>query len=192
MAAAHKPLNIDCENCGQSNPPSNAICLKCDASFAFLSKPTSAWEPSDYSQWLFANHFQLAQLAAIGGAPSLSRSHQLHFYIGHFYYQVLNGGMWQYLENPCGPDAPKLVEALVEIGAPRTAAVVTEALAFFPNGRPQEDDEERAISIEAIPEDVGQRLDGLAANLVNGTRSPEDLLRLLQRRCAVLESNGLQ
>lgn len=190
MTAAHKSLNMDCENCGHSNPPPHATCAQCGASFAFIGKPTSAWEPWDYSQWLFANHFQIVQLAAEEGWSSLPRSQQLNFFVGYFYYQVLNGGLWQYFQNPCGPDAPKLVEALMEIGAPQTAGVIAQALAFFPGGQPQNDEEERGLSIDAIPQDVAHRLDGLVANLVNGEPPSEDLLQLLQRRCAVLQEDA--
>ena len=176
-------MNVDCEHCGHSNkPPAPVKCGKCGESFSFFTDPVSEWEPWDYSKWLFAHHFQIVDLAYAKGWQALPRSLQLNYLVGYFYYQFLNGGLPQYLMNPCGPDAPELVDALREVEAPQTADVVAQLLRFFPDGRPPLNQAERDDYVMAIPDDVLDQLGDLATHLVNEEDTPEDLLVLLHRR----------
>ncbi|MFZ6870928.1 DMP19 family protein [Undibacterium sp. Di27W] len=115
---------------------------------------------------------------------TFTRDIQLNYLIGYFYYQLMNGGLWQYLANPCGVDAPQLVVALEEIGAKETAKIIAESLAFFPDGEPQANHELRWQALSSIPDEIRERLDDHLTTLVNDASSPENLLSLLQSQCA--------
>jgi Domain of unknown function (DUF4375) len=170
-------LPIDCENCGHSNAPSAIACEGCSESFNFVVLPVEKWQPWDYSAWLYSRHFQICQLVADDGYDALSRAQQLNYLVGYLYYQYMNGMLWQYIDNPCGADAPLLHVALLEINAPKTADLIAQLLMHFPNGKTQADQDERAESLEKITDAEWKQLDKKADKIINAEH-PELILRL--------------
>ncbi len=181
-------MELECENCGARGLPSGTKCGACGDDYGFLEKPVSAWEPWDYSKWLFSKHFQICEKVEKVGLLSCSRSEQLNYLVGYFFYQVQNGGLWQYIANPCGSDAPSLAVALEEIGAHKLKELITEVCSFFPGGQPQESMEAREASIESLESSVAEGLDERAGALINCENDSEDLIALLYARCAELEA----
>jgi hypothetical protein len=170
-------LPIDCENCGHSSAPSALACERCNGPFNFVALPVEKWQPLDYSAWMFSRHFQICQLVANEGYDALSRAQQLNYLVGYLYYQYMNGGLLQYIDNPCGADAPLLHAALLEINAPKTSALIAQLLTHFPNGQTQADQNERAESLEKITDSQWAQLNKTADKVINAS-FPELILRL--------------
>jgi Domain of unknown function (DUF4375) len=170
-------LPIDCENCGHTSAPSALACEGCSEAFNFIRLPVEKWQPWDYSAWLFSRHFQICKLVEIDGYDALNRAQQLNYLVGYLYYQYMNGGLWQYIDNPCGADARLLHAALLEIKAPKTADLIAQLLAYFPNGKTQADQHERAKSLEKITDAQWEQLDKTADKVINA-KLPELILRL--------------
>jgi hypothetical protein len=106
----------------------------------------------------------------------LSRSEQVFRLVWELEGQVNNGGFEQYFFNQSGDFAHAVVAALQEIGAPRTANVVSRAVAVFPVGRPPEDEVARRALLEVLPEEA---LDLLSRPDEEFYRYEEDLTGLL-------------
>ncbi len=174
-------MHIDCEHCGKGSPLDSKTCVNCAEPFRFLEFPDSLWEPQDYSMWLYSQHFQIYEKCLAQGLDALSRDERLNYLVGYLYYQVHNGGVWQYMTNPCGEDAPLLAEALIEIGATQTAAAIKECLALFPGGAPSSRQDERDEAVDAIPDDLADELADKVSSLVCEQHSPEDLVVLLRK-----------
>jgi Domain of unknown function (DUF4375) len=170
-------LSIDCEQCGHSSAPNATACEGCSEKFAFVSQAVTDWQPRDYSAWLFSRHFQICKLVDESGYDALSRPQQLNYLVGYLYYQYMNGGLWQYIENPCGADASLLHAALLEIKAPKTADLIAQLLTHFPNNQPQLDENERAESLDKISEADWKLLDKKADKIINA-ELPEMIIQL--------------
>ena len=184
-------MHIECENCGESTPIGNTECIGCSESFDFLNKEDDSWEPNDYSMWLYSQHFQICQKCYQHGLSALSPTERLNYLVGYLYYQVHNGGVWQYLTNPCGPEAPHLSEALRSIGAPHHAAALDECLSYFPPEGPPQDQDERDEIVEKIPDSVADKLAAKVTDLVCAEDSVENLLVLLRRAIRGMETGGI-
>jgi hypothetical protein len=173
-------MHIDCENCGEASPLGALACVNCSEPFNFLHNDDAAWEPNDYSMWLYSQHFQICKKCYDHGIDALSASERLNYLVGYLYYQVLNGGVWQYMANPCGPDAVKLSAALKSIGAHQLAAAIDECLSYFPPGGPPIEEGTRDEFIDNIPEQAADELDEKISNLIGDEDSAEDILVLLR------------
>lgn len=74
--------------------------------------------------------------------------------IGWLDYEATLGGVLGWLTN-MGEYGPDTVKALEAVGAHQCAAIVREILAFFPEGTPASEDQERVRQIMAV-EDVAE------------------------------------
>ena len=175
----------------------------------FLLKSPVKWLPLDYHSWLYSRHYQIYDKVTRSGIQACQRDEQLNYLVGYLYFQVQNGGLWQYFFNPCGPDAPDLLLALEEIGAYRLGRVIREACSFFPDGRPTGSFEERDASMGKIDERVAASLENKVQKLVGPFTLPtyvmarlratwlryllgpgQDLLPLLRAACARHEAKS--
>ena len=177
---------IECYYCGTRNSPASQACSKCSTDFSFLRIPTEALSYEQLHAWLFASHFQICERVEASGLASLTASEQANYLVGYLYFQVENGGVWQYFFNPCGPDAPLLEETLWKIGARKTAEAMSACLTHFPRGLPPVDMDARSEIIDQIPEIDAQSLDTAVVTLLLGEQSSEGLpeeevLRLLKQ-----------
>ena len=77
--------------------------------------------------------------------------------------EVNNGGFAQFFENSAGDHALDTIDALKTLGAPRMAALVSDAVSVFPNGRPAEDRERRQEQLARLDEQAKAKLDQLDA-----------------------------
>jgi hypothetical protein len=76
--------------------------------------------------------------------------------------EVSNGGLHQFFINPTGVLAPEARDAFERVGFRVTAAVLAEAMAFFGNPYPREQ-EIRATRLEAIPGKTREKWDPFLA-----------------------------
>jgi hypothetical protein len=74
------------------------------------------------------------------------------------YSEVYNGGLWQYFANSSGEDAPVVSEALKEIGAAETAAIVEAAISELGVDVPWKDEMGRQAAIHNLPKHIRKRL----------------------------------
>jgi Domain of unknown function (DUF4375) len=68
--------------------------------------------------------------------------------------EVMNGGFNQYFFNSAGNDAAAAIQALAEIGATKTGALLAEACSKFPGGMPSAERFPRQEQIEQVDPDV--------------------------------------
>ena len=66
---------------------------------------------------------------------------------------VCNGGFWQFFENPTGVMAPEALEAFGAIGLPEWADLLAQAMKFFGEPYPREQDE-RLEQLDRIPKSM--------------------------------------
>ena len=169
MTLHHAGLNIDCDYCGHANAETATRCDKCQHPFTFRTLPLAQWTGGEHYSWMFAYTFQLCNKVEAQGFAALPRSQQIHFLVGYFYTQVMNGGVGQFFFNPSGPHAPELVCALQEINAPLLAGVLAPVVAKFPNGQPPQDLTERATCMDAMgDEDFWNKLDAAGLGRQHG------------------------
>ncbi|MEX0703883.1 MAG: DUF4375 domain-containing protein [Planctomycetales bacterium] len=76
--------------------------------------------------------------------------------------EVENGGFYQWIMNSTGMYVRETRDALLEIGAPRVAALVEEAMRMFPGGCPARDKGERFHQLMALDRTAGDKLDELS------------------------------
>lgn len=86
---------------------------------------------------------------------ALPPSLEVVYLIGQLSFEVMQGGVYGWLNN-VGERGPDTVKALEAVGAHQCAAIVREILAFFPEGAPAFDGQERVRQMEDIGE-VGER-----------------------------------
>ena len=191
MTLHHAGLNIDCDYCGHANAETATRCDKCQHPFTFRTLPLAQWTGGEHYSWMFAYTFQLCNKVEAQGFAALPRSQQIHFLVGYFYTQVMNGGVGQFFFNPSGPHAPELVRALQDIHAPLLAGVLAPVVAQFPNGQPPQDMTERATCMDAIGDEAfWDKLDADVSALVDSADSPEDTLKLMYHACQALADQG--
>ena len=185
-APLHYPgLEIDCDYCGHRSSAQALACEGCKRAFKFRSKDASQWTGQELYSWMYAYSFQLDEKVQAEGYEALPRNEQMHYLVGYFYTQVLNGGVGQYFFNPSGPTSPQLVQALKDMGAVKLAALLAPVVQQFPDGQPPEAMEARAACMDAMgDEDFWEALDEKVTALVDSKDSPEDLLALLYAACA--------
>lgn len=117
---------------------------------------------------------------------ALPPSLQVVHLISDLEVEVAQGGVLGWLINSSGPYGPDTVNALETVGAHQCAAIVREILAFFPEGTPSFDDEERIRQIDAV-EDVAE---GHWRELGNRLLTwPDDIYALLGKFIAEHESD---
>jgi len=108
----------------------------------------------------------------------LSRPEQVFRSVWDLESDVNNGGFDQYYWNSSGDTAFAAVDALVEISAHATAAIVTRAHEAFPGGAPSKDQSTRQELVEAITAEAEGRWESLDSEFC---RYPDDLTELLFR-----------
>ena len=176
---------IECYYCGERSPQESQNCVKCNTSFSFLTIPAGQLTDEQLHAWLFSEHYQIYEQAQRAGLASLTVAQRLNYLVGYLYFQVENGGVWQYFSNPCGPDAPLLVGALETIGAIETARAIQACLDNFPDGAPPHSAADRSAIIANIPEAQRAQLDDRIVALLLGEQTTDGLpeegvLRLLK------------
>lgn len=175
--------HIACSYCGENSPTTALHCQHCDDDFGFMQKAVEQWQAEDYYNWLYATHWPLCERVEALGIASLNHAQKLNYLVGYFHFQIMNGGIWQYFFNPCGPDAPQLVAALNEIGAKNIADLVDACLDYFPNKQPPDNMEERAAILDTIPEEHATELEEKITALVDTANPKKDVLRKLYNAC---------
>lgn len=185
MALHYPGLKIDCDYCGHRSPEQALACEECKQAFKFRSKDASQWTGQELYSWMFAYSFQLDEKVQALGYESLPRNEQMHYLVGYFYTQAMNGGVGQYFFNPSALTSPQLVQALKDMGALKLAALLEPVVQRFPDGQPPEAMEARAACMDAMgDEDWWEALDKPVMALIDAKDSPEDLLALLYAACA--------
>jgi hypothetical protein len=103
--------------------------------------------------------------AGPAGLEGLRPAEQVVFCIDGLEREVNNGGFEQFFINSPGEYATQTESALRTIGARHTAALVTQAIAVFPDG-PSPDHDRRAEQVDALPDEALALLDSLTAEFV--------------------------
>ena len=101
-------------------------------------------------------------------------------------FEVTLGGVLGWLTNSSGKYGPDTVKALEAIGAPKCAAIVREVLAFFPEGTPAFEDQERVRQILAVEDVAESHWSDLGDRLLAW---PEDIYVLLEKFIAEHEAD---
>lgn len=95
------------------------------------------------------------------GYEQLTPAERVVFCLDGLEREVNNGGFSQFFENSAGDHALETVEALRTLGAPRVAALVAQAVAVFPAGRPATDRERRQQQLAQLDDRARAKLDQL-------------------------------
>jgi hypothetical protein len=90
---------------------------------------------------------------------ALSASARTLYYVEIFNGEVLNGGFSQFFSNSSGEYAHEALAALQELGAPRAAGLLQQAMAAFPGGRVPPQRRSRYEQLERIDPAVLDALD---------------------------------
>lgn len=174
-------LQLECDYCGHRSAIDSASCEKCRRDYTFLAAPVANWTSDQCYRWLRAQHYLFYERFEADGnsLASLTQEERLNFYVGYLVFQVENGGVSQYLVNPCGPDAPECVDALKAIGAPKWAALLKSYLKLFPDGRPSHSMDERSDCLERMSIWRAFLINRQENQLVEGLERPREDLPLL-------------
>jgi hypothetical protein len=104
----------------------------------------------------------LGQLCAYGEDISKLNKHQRIFYLNQcLEREVNNGGFNQYYFNSSGDFAEETVDSLKAIGAEKTATILSQANAVFPNGKVPASIDERQKNLEEIEESVNEQWENI-------------------------------
>jgi len=129
----------------------------------------------DETQFAIAlSNLVFAREAAVGYAQ-LSIPERVVFCVDGLEREVNNGGFAQFFENSAGDHALDTIDGLRALGAPKLAALVTEAVRMFPQGRPATDRERRQRQLDQLDQAARDRLDQLDTAFY---QSPENLAAL--------------
>ncbi|HEX9580814.1 MAG TPA: DMP19 family protein [Gemmatimonadales bacterium] len=115
-----------------------------------------------------------AREAAVGFGR-LTAPERVVFCLDALEREVNNGGFAQFFENSSGDYALETIEALRALGATRVAALVAQAVAVFPGGRPEPDRERRQAQVGRLDNTARAKLDQLDGAFYD---SPENLAAL--------------
>jgi hypothetical protein len=110
------------------------------------------------------------------GITSLSEAEQTFLFVWGFGGQVDNGGLEQFFFNSTGEFAVETVNALREVGAARSAAILATAISLFgPSGVPG-DLERRNDALEAFSDDAAFRMTELTEQYFDDNERQDELL----------------
>jgi len=112
------------------------------------------------------------------GYEALTPSEQVVFCLDGLEREVNNGGFHQFFLNSSGDHSLATPPALRALGAVRVAAIVEQALAVFPAGRPAQEPSRRRAQVEALGESQLGDLERLDAAF---RKYPEPLAELERR-----------
>ena len=105
----------------------------------------------------------IGELCNYGDDFSKLTDHQKLFYLNqNLEREVNNGGFNQYFSNLSGDNSHETILSLTEIGAYKTAAILTKAIEQFPNKQVPKDSDKRIETInqiEAFANEVWNDLD---------------------------------
>jgi len=108
---------------------------------------------------------------------SLPQPLQVVSLINWIEFETVLGGTYGWLIN-MGEYGPDTVKAFETIGAHQCATIVREILAFFPQGMPSAEDQERVRQMMAVEDDANSHWGDLGDRLL---RWPDDVHSLLQQ-----------
>jgi hypothetical protein len=106
---------------------------------------------------LWGNPWPVPWEQSLERLPSTVRNWRVVFELNE---EVCNGGFMQYAANESWSGSPYLVQALEAIGAPRTSALVHEALTVL-GSLPIDDWAKRKAAVDAFPAGAREKLDAL-------------------------------
>ncbi len=109
---------------------------------------------------------------------ALSPTLQVVHLVGRLESEVILGGVLGWLINSSGHHGPATVKALEAIRAHQCASIVREILAFFPEGTPAAEDQERVRQILAVEDVAESHWSDLGDRLLTW---PDDIYVLLQK-----------
>lgn len=90
--------------------------------------------------------------------------------------EINNGGLFQYFYNSVGDHAAETLADLKAIGATKTAAVLEEAMARFPQGKPNPDRVLRQRQLQRLESLTGREFDDLDQRFYYRSEALADLL----------------
>jgi hypothetical protein len=93
--------------------------------------------------------------------PALSYPQVVFYFNQELEREVNNGGFSQYFENSSGRYANDTIDMLREIGADRTAKILEEAIAFFPNKKVPTDEDLKMGAYNQIKDEANKGWDML-------------------------------
>ena len=127
-------------------------------------------------QYLFSLAEDIQRRQIKSGLHSLSLSEQVFAVVWSLEAEVNNGGFQQYFFNSAGDHAAAAKIALVSIGAPNTAAVLSQAMALFGSSGPSEDRNARQEQLGILEQASDEPFESLDQEFL---RYPENLSKLL-------------
>ena len=90
--------------------------------------------------------------------------------------EIGNGGLEQYLFNSSGDWAGDTPGAFLDMGMPELAAILREAFAVFPAGKPSPDPAARRTQLDALPPSARERLDALTRAFLDAEADADRML----------------
>ena len=104
----------------------------------------------DYDAWALEAGIDATTKAHTAGWESLTEIERIFCVVNDIEREVYNGGFDQFFYNSSGDFSMYAVEYLVKLGAMDTAKIVQKALSFFPNSKPEADQEKRWEQLRKI------------------------------------------
>jgi hypothetical protein len=95
------------------------------------------------------------------GIDALTQPERDYFAASIYYFEIQNGGPWQYIGNSTANYHPQIIEGLRAIGAPRTAQVLEELGGVFGPSGPSADRERRNDQADAFTDRQADAVDRL-------------------------------
>ncbi len=104
----------------------------------------------DYDEWALEVGIDATSKAHTTGWESLTEIEKMFCVVNDIEREVYNGGFDQFFCNSSGDFSSCSVEYLVKLGAIETARIVQKAISFFPNSKPESDQEKRWEQLRKI------------------------------------------
>ena len=95
------------------------------------------------------------------GIAALSPHERNYWAASIYYFEIMNGGLWQYFGNSTADYHSTILSGLIAIGAPGTAQILEEAGRAFGSGEPPEDREARNSEIDRFSGEQVMRIENL-------------------------------
>lgn len=103
-------------------------------------------------------YLELCDTCDYGQNPELLNEYERTVFVTQeLVNEVNNGGFMQFFDNSSGQFAGEIVETLLRIGAPKTAAICKKALSVFDQPLPADWEERRAL-LDEIGDEAGDVL----------------------------------
>jgi hypothetical protein len=103
------------------------------------------------------------ELEDVRGVETLSAAERNYYTVSIYYYEIQNGGLWQYFGNSTADYHKMILAGLRAFGAPRSAQVLEDAGGVFGPDGPPEDRNARSEAVDSFSVHQAETIDSLEA-----------------------------